>query len=81
VQLSGAQGNNVSLKDSMQRVLLYSDIDTTTCFRLLRWVTDLSTAEHETAVQVSKWTVEAAKKNGNKKCLAEAWYVLAVRTR
>ncbi len=71
-----AQKNTGSLLDSMQHVLSISKTDSTTCNRLLRWVSDLVTAEHETAVLVSKWAIKAAKKNGNKKCLAQAWYSL-----
>ena len=71
-----AQKKTVSLKDSMERVLTHTKTDTATCFRLLQWASNLSMAEHETAVMVSKWAVKAAKKNGSKKCLAQAWYSL-----
>ena len=60
----------------MELVLHNAKTDTTTCFGFLRWVSNIGTAEHETAVRVSKWTIDAAKKNGNKKCLAQAWYSL-----
>ncbi|HYG49774.1 MAG TPA: histidine kinase [Flavobacteriales bacterium] len=71
-----ARENNVSLKDSIEKVLEHSKTDTVTCFRLLQWASNLSTAEHKAAVRVCKWAITAAKKNGNKKCLAQAWYSL-----
>ncbi|HLP14533.1 MAG TPA: histidine kinase [Flavobacteriales bacterium] len=70
-----AQSNPV-LRDSVERVLKNAKTDTATCFALLKRIVDLSPAEHETAVYASKWAVAAAKKNGNKECLTQAWYTL-----